>query len=86
MARQIITEADVEQWVKWAGVTQVVLHDNDTVTALAHDTAYELGLRFVERVAGTPAAVAPAEPPLIDLALVTSIVATVLARYAASEQ
>lgn len=48
MARRIIAEADVEHWVKRAGVTEIVLCENDVVTALARDAAYELGLRFVE--------------------------------------
>lgn len=88
MARRIITEADIEQWVKRAGVTEVVLYDNDVVTALARDLACDLGLRFVETVRDRPAAAG--EPiamlPLVDVGRMAQIVSTVLARYGAGEK
>lgn len=88
MARHIITEADVERWVKQAGVTEVVLQDHDTVTALARDTAHALGLRFVESAAAEPATTAPvvtAAVSPIDVALLTRIVTAALARTSGGE-
>ncbi len=47
MARRFITAADVRRLVKQEGQTELVLGADDVVTALAQDTARDLGLRLV---------------------------------------
>jgi ethanolamine utilization protein EutQ len=47
MARRFITAADVRRLVKQEGQTELVLGPEDVVTALAQDTARDLGLRLV---------------------------------------
>ena len=47
MARRFITAADVRRLVKQEGQTELVLGPGDVVTALAQDTAHDLGLRLV---------------------------------------
>lgn len=47
MARRFITAVDVRRLVKQEGQTELVLGPDDVVTALAQDTARDLGLRLV---------------------------------------
>lgn len=78
MARRFITAADVRRLVKQEGQTELVLGPDDVVTALALDSARDLGLRLVnhdavpawstagrhERLLKGPAPVPkPADPP-----------------------